>query len=217
MLDHFRGRIRQWDVVNEPLDWYRAAWHDSVFFHTLGPAYLEEVFRLAHEADPSAQLVLNEELHRYDDEHAEKFYEIVKDLVRGGAPLHGVGLQSHVLVSATDAASLSAYVGRLAGLGLFVELTELDVRLRLFDSSPDPYAAQGEYFRKLAGACLEHSACRGITVWGISDRFSWLEEFPVFAWLKPNAPLLFDEAMQRKPAYFGLRDAVAMARRRSER
>jgi endo-1,4-beta-xylanase len=208
VLGHFRGRIPQWDVVNEPLHFWKPIWDDNVFYRTLGPGFVATAFRLAHAADPSLELVLNEQLPQYDNEHAQKFFEIVQQLQQTGVPIHGVGLQSHVLVSVPSVASLEAYMHRIAELGLFVEITELDVRLRLFSDDPDPYAAQGRYFRDLAAACAKQPACRGITVWGISDRFSWLDESPPFKWMQPNAPLLFDEELRRKPAYLGLVEAL---------
>lgn len=211
VLGHFRGRIPQWDVVNEPLHLWQPAWDDNVFYRTLGPDFVTRAFQLAHAADPSLELVLNEQLQSYEDEHAEKFFELVQQLKQSGVPLHGVGLQSHVLVSLPSVASLEAYMRRIASLGLFIEITELDVRVRLFSDDPDPYAAQGRYYRDLAAACLQQPACRGITVWGIGDRFTWIGEEPPFRWLKPNDPLLFDDDLRPKPAYRGLIDALRAA------
>jgi endo-1,4-beta-xylanase len=211
VLGHFAGRIPQWDVVNEPLHFWKPIWDDNVFYRTLGAEFVATAFRLAHAADPSLELVLNEQLPSYEDEHAEKFFEIVQHLQQTGVPIHGVGLQSHVLASVPSVASIEAFMHRIAELGLFVEITELDVRVRLFSDDDDPYAAQGRYFRDLAAACLKQSACRGITAWGISDRFTWLDEFPPFKWMKPNDPLLFDQDLRRKPAYFGFVEALAQA------
>jgi endo-1,4-beta-xylanase len=211
VLGHFRGRIPQWDVVNEPLHFWKPIWDDNVFYRTLGPEFVATALRLAHAADPSLELVLNEQLPQYEGEHAEKFFEIVQHLQQSGVPLHGVGLQSHVLLALPSVASLEAYMHRIAELGLFVEITELDVRVRLFSDDPDPYAAQGRYFRDLATACAKQPACRGITVWGISDRFTWIDEEPPFRWMKPNDPLLFDQDLRRKPAYLGLVEALRQA------
>lgn len=216
VLGHFRGRIRQWDVVNEPLDFREPKWDESVFYRTLGPEFVALAFRLAHEADPSLELVLNEQLWGYDNEHAEKFFEIVADLRRQGVPIDGVGLQSHVLLSVPSTDALARYMRRFAELGLFVEITELDARARLFGDDENPYAAQGRFFEALAAACANEPVCRGITVWGISDRFTWLDEFPPFQWLKPNDPLLFDADSRRKPAYLGLVRALERAPRRVE-
>ena len=208
VLGHFRGRIPQWDVVNEPLHLWEPVWDDNVFYRTLGTEFVATAFRLAHAADASLELVLNEQLQNYEDEHAETFFQVVQHLQQTGVPIHGVGLQSHVLVSVPSIASIEAYMHRIAELGLFIEITELDVRVRLFSDDPDPYAAQGRYFRDLAAVCLKQAACRGITAWGVSDRFTWLDEFPPFKWMKPNDPLLFDQDLRRKPAYLGFVEAL---------
>jgi hypothetical protein len=47
-------------------------------------------------------------------------------------------------------------------------------------------------------------ACTGITTWAISDRYTWIKNF----FGVDGAPLLFDEAFQPKPAYFGMRAAL---------
>src|SRR5690606_19936223 len=99
VLGHFRGRISQWDAVHEPLDLHEPVWDDNVFYRTLGPEFVAKAFHIAHAADPSLELVLNEQLSLYDDEHAEKFFEIVRHLRETGAPIHGVGLQSHLLTT----------------------------------------------------------------------------------------------------------------------
>lgn len=211
VLGHFRGRVPQWDAVNEPLSLDEPEWDDNVFYRTLGPEFVAKAFQIAHAADPSLELVLNEQLSLYDDDHAEKFFEIIQSLHGAGVPLHGVGLQSHLLLTVPSIDSIRRYMRRIAELGLFVEITELDARIGLFSGEPDPYAAQARFFRELTAACLEEPACRGITLWGISDRFSWLDTFPPFDTARPNAPLLFDADMQRKPAYLALVEALAAA------
>jgi len=211
VVGHYRGRITQWDAVNEPLDLQKPEWDDNVFYRTLGPEFVGIAFQIAHTVDPSLELVLNEQLSLYDDEHAEKFFGIIQHLHDTGAPIHGVGLQSHLLSTVPSIASLKRFMRRIAELGLFIEITELDARISLFGDAPDPAAAQGRFFRDVAAACLEEPACRGITVWGISDRYSWLDTFPPFDASRPNAPLLFDHDMRRKPAYQGFVDALAQA------
>lgn len=211
VLRHFHGRIAQWDIVNEPLDLRKPEWDDSVFYRTLGPEFVAQSFRLAHAADPSLELVLNEQLQSYDDEHAQLFFDVVRQLRDSGVPIHGVGLQSHVMMEVPSVATIESYLRRFTELGLFVEITELDARLRLFSDSPDPYAAQGRFFQEITAACLRVPRCRGITVWGISDRFSWFDSFPPFQWMKPNEPLLFDHDGRRKPAYTGVVEALQQA------
>lgn len=48
------------------------------------------------------------------------------------------------------------------------------------------------------------AGCGGLTTWGITDAFSWIFEF----FSVDGAPLLFGKEYERKPAYFGARDAL---------
>ena len=59
-------------------------------------------------------------------------------------------------------------------------------------------------YRDNVRACLRVGACRGVTFWGFTDKYSWID-----ASFGPDDPLLFDEADEPKPAYFGVREALA--------
>jgi endo-1,4-beta-xylanase len=208
VMEHFRGRVRTWDVVNEPMAMLGSGLDESVFYRTLGRGFVAEAFRMAAEADPKAELFLNERFTRYGDGRQASFLELVDELLGSGVPLHGIGIQTHVVYSRVGLASFVALLQAIEERGLAIELTEMDVRLRIFGEADDPYAAQGEHYRALVEACLTVEACQGLTVWGISDAATWLDELPPFRWLGPNAPLLFDEEMYRKPAYEGVLQAV---------
>lgn len=84
-------------------------------------------------------------------------------------------------------------------MGLEVELTEIDMRLRIFDAADDPYEAQGKYYARLIKACMENPACKGVTFWGFSDGWCWIDALP---FPKPNEPYLFDSELNPKPAFF---------------
>jgi endo-1,4-beta-xylanase len=47
------------------------------------------------------------------------------------------------------------------------------------------------------------SELTSVTVWGLADDDTWLDTFPV---VRNDAPLLFDEQLQAKPAYWGIVD-----------
>src|SRR5688572_9072215 len=55
----WKGRIAQWDVVNEAVDDSGKLRANSPFT-SLGPSYLADAFRAAHEADPAAELYYND-------------------------------------------------------------------------------------------------------------------------------------------------------------
>ncbi|MEN3362485.1 MAG: endo,4-beta-xylanase, partial [Mycobacteriales bacterium] len=54
-VGHFRGKIWQWDVVNEAFN-DDGTLRDTIWLQQLGPGYIADAFRWAHEADPKALL-----------------------------------------------------------------------------------------------------------------------------------------------------------------
>lgn len=200
MLSRYKGRIGQWDVVNEPLDLFgQGKLEDNVFLRTLGPDYIARAFTRAHAADSDAKLFLNEQFDRYTGPRAEAFINLVQALKEKGVPLHGVGLQHHMLFTLAAAQETKEFIERLAALGVEVEITELDARLRLFADAQNPHLAQAEYYRDIIKTCFGISACKGVTFWGLHDQDAWHKEIP---WMfpNPNAPYLFDEQKAAKIA-----------------
>ncbi|WP_045855820.1 endo-1,4-beta-xylanase [Teredinibacter purpureus] len=208
VLTQFKGRIHQWDVVNEPLKLLgNGEFEDDVFYRYFGEHYIEWAFNRAHELDPSLKLFINEQLHNYTSKKAQAFYTLVARLVKQGVPIHGVGLQHHMLFFLESPEATRAYLAKFATLGIKVEITELDARLRLFKNENDPYKAQGEYYRDIVGACLDVSACSGVTFWGVNDKDSWHDELG-YMFAKPNEPYLFDENNIAKPGVALLYDLL---------
>jgi len=214
VMSHYAGRIHTWDVVNEPMIGGARGSSDNLFYRHLGEDYIADALRLAHEADPDAELHINEAFGNYHGEKAEGFLALLRDLRAQDAPLHGVGIQSHHINATKDPADLKQFMEKVAALGLRIELTELDVPIHHFADAHDPYAAQGEFYRRWCEAALSVPACRGITVWGLDDSATWYDVLPPRMSTKPNAPLLFDEDRQRKPAYYGVLEALTAAAQR---
>jgi endo-1,4-beta-xylanase len=198
VLTRYQGKIAQWDVVNEPLEILGSGeLEENVFYRYLGPGYIESAFRLAHELDPQAELFLNELLFNYHDERAEAYYQFVLKMKEDGVPIHGVGFQSHVLYSVPSMDNIKSYIKKFTDLGLKVEFTEVDARLRLFNNYEDPYRAQAEFYGQLLGVCLDNPGCTGITFWGYTDAACWLSNQLIFP--EPNEPFLFDRELNPKP------------------
>lgn len=209
VVGRYAGRISQWDVVNEPLSFFDPVLDpENLYGRVLGESYLVEAFQLARAADPAARLFLNEIGVEGNPAKFQGLLALVQRLLGAGGPIDGIGLQSHFLFFPPDRAALETQIGGLAALGLDVELTELDIPLRLFAGEADPLAAQARAYGDVLAACLAVPRCSGITLWGVSDADSWLDDQPIFSLFAPNRPLLFDEALEAKPAWYAARDAL---------
>lgn len=199
VLNHYRGKILEWDVVNEPLDMFgNGNLEENVFYRYLGPDYIAQAFIKAKAVDPNITLYLNEQFYNYTDARAEAFYQLVVSLLNKGIPIEGIGLQGHMLFYLVTPKDTASFVQRFTNLGLKVQLTEFEARLRLFKDFADPYQAQGEYYRDVIQACYEINGFDGVTFWGVDDSYSWLNDM---TWLfaLPNEPYLLDAQQQAKP------------------
>ncbi len=199
VLNHYQGKILEWDVVNEPLEMFgRGQLEKNVFYRHLGEEYIERAFFKAKAIDPELQLYLNEQFFNYTDQRAEAFYQLVMSLLNKGVPIDGIGLQGHMVFHLATPEETAAYVKRFTSLGLKVQITEFEARLRLFSDAQDPYQAQGEYYRDVMRICYEIDGFDGITFWGVDDSISWLDDM---SWLfpKPNEAYLLDAQQRAKP------------------
>ena len=207
-LNHFRGRIKTWDCVNEPLEVFNGKMDNNVLYKYLGKEYIANSFRWAHEIDPTVTLFLNEQFNTYDSEKAMSFLELCRELVEDNVPVHGVAIQAHAMFTVPELEAFRGFLEELQALGLKIEIAEMDARLRLFAQEEDPYQAQGDFFREFTRICLDIPAVEGITVWGIIDFPGFYDGLGVFKWNWPNNPLLFDTQLNPKPSYFGMLEAL---------
>ena len=130
VVAHFKGKVSQWDVVNEAFaDGPSGQLRPDSPFTALGPTFIEEAFRAAHEADPEALLFYNDyEIQGLGTAKAEAVYKPARRLKAAGVPIGGVGFQMHVDPRHWPAADvIRQNLERFAALGLAVELTEMDV------------------------------------------------------------------------------------------
>ena len=103
----------------------------TVFRRKLGDGYVADAFRLARQADPSARLIYDDYGGEGLNAKSNRIYELVRSLVAAGVPIDGVGLQMHITASnPPNAASVASNMRRLADLGLTVNISEMDVRIR---------------------------------------------------------------------------------------
>lgn len=206
-LARYRGRIRAWDVVNEAVDTNSASGYtESIFWRKLGPSYIEDAFRWARAADPEVMLFYNEVGIERRGPKSDFTYALMRDLLERGVPVDGIGLQSHVSTHRYPSESdLRANIRRFADLGLRVNISEADVRTLLMPGDQaGRWQAQRVAFQQIVGACVVEPGCEGVTLWGFSDGYTWINDDG-----GADDPLIFDRQYAPKPAYAGVLAGLA--------
>jgi endo-1,4-beta-xylanase len=201
-----------WEVVNEPTE----PAHNGCWSRVLGEdQYMVKAFQYAREAAPNTMLMLNDTFGQggIDKERAAQFFSLVKRLKDAGAPIDAVGTEMHWEMPQLRPTYLDEFKDFLANarkLGVKVHVTEMDVYQGETDS-PDAFAKQKEIFYNIVHTCMQDSNCIGFMTWGIADRYSWLRTTD---WKNmPNAkPVLFDDDYKKKPAYYGVLQALKEGR-----
>lgn len=202
---HFRGRIWHWDVVNEAID-DDGNLRDTFWLQQLGPDYIADAFRWAHQADPRVKLYLNDYNVEGINPKSDAYYELAQDLLADGVPLHGFGAQGHLGVQYGFPGDIAENLGRFADLGLETAITEADVRMPLpVDNTK--LAAQAQGYRLLLEGCLLTPRCVMFTVWGYTDKYSWVPGF----FEGEGAANLLDEDFNPKPAYDAVHTTLVLA------
>jgi endo-1,4-beta-xylanase len=107
-------------------------------------------------------------------------------------------------------AQLLADMPHLGTLGVGVKISEMDVNVyKAPGTLADKYAAQAQIYADALSALIESGVGKSFTTWDFVDPESWLLTPSAVAQFGPaQAPLLFDNNYQPKPAYFPLRDAL---------
>ncbi|WP_432869493.1 endo-1,4-beta-xylanase [Microbispora rosea] len=194
VMNHYKGKVYAWDVVNEAFadGGSVGSLRSSIFTQKLGNGFIEEAFRAARAADPNVKLCYND--YNIDDANANKtrgVYNMVKDFKARGVPIDCVGLQSHF---GNPPSNYQQNIAQFAALGVDVQITELDVG--------GSGSTQADAYRRVTQACTAVPRCTGITVWGITDKYSWRSG---------DTPLLFDGNYNKKQAYTAVLDALNAA------
>jgi endo-1,4-beta-xylanase len=210
IVSRYRGTIASWDVINEPLvDSPRNEFslRPSVWTRQLGPDYLPIALRATAAIDPDARLVLNE----FDLEFTGRRFaarrkalvQLLHSLRDRDVPLHAVGLQGHLFPDrAIDRDGLQALVAEISALELDVLITELDVidsglpgEIGKRDTQAAGFAAQ------FLGAVCDVVRPKAILTWGLTDRYTWVQDYFKRTDGMPNRPLPLDADLKRKPLF----------------
>ncbi|MGW3462655.1 endo-1,4-beta-xylanase, partial [Streptomyces olivaceoviridis] len=189
VMGHYKGKIAQWDVVNEAYaDGSSGARRDSNLQRT-GNDWIEVAFRTARAADPAAKLCYNDyNIEDWTWAKTQAVYSMVRDFKQRGVPIDCVGFQSHFNSGSPYNSNFRTTLQNFAALGVDVAITELDIQ-----------GASASTYANVTNDCLAVSRCLGITVWGVRDTDSWRSG---------DTPLLFNGDGSKKAAYTAVLNAL---------
>jgi endo-1,4-beta-xylanase len=231
LAGRYRGKVHSWDVVNEPIepkDGRPDGLRTGVFLEMMGPDYLDLAYRTAREIDAAARLVVNEYDVELDAPEQEArriaLLHLLERMQRSGTPVDAVGIQAHLSCAGGppfSASVLRRFLSEIAGLGLPIQITELDVA---DEGAPADQAVRdrlvAETYSRFLEAALDEPAVKMVVTWGLSDRHSWIvrRETNELKWRKDGAlsrPLPFDANLQPKPAFEAIAQSFAHAPQRA--
>jgi endo-1,4-beta-xylanase len=195
---HFRGKIWQWDVVNEPFN-DDGTLRSTMWLNALGPTYIADALRWTHEADPHAKLFLNDYNIEGIGPKSDAMYAMVKSLKEQQVPIDGVGFETHLGLQYGLPPMIKENFQRFAALGLDVDITEMDARM-ILPATPDLLTAQASVYAQLMQDCIAVPRCVDFTVWEYTDKYSWIPGF----FTGQGAADIYDENLAPKPAYVAL-------------
>ncbi|WP_327657074.1 endo-1,4-beta-xylanase [Streptomyces sp. NBC_00483] len=202
VVKHYRGKVFAWDVANEIMN-EDGTYRENIFYKTLGPGYIADALRWARAADPKVKLYLNDYNVEGTGAKSDAYYALIKQLKADRVPMDGFGMQAHLALQYGFPSQMRQNIQRFAGLGVDVAITELDIRM-LLPADQTKLAQQADWYGQVTDACLAVKRCVGITLWGYSDRHSWIPG--VFD--GEGAALPWDDNLRHKPAYDAIRKAL---------
>lgn len=222
VVGRYKGKIKGWDVVNEAI-MEDGSFRNSKFYQIVGEDFIQLAFQFAHEADPDAELYYNDYNEWYPGKR-DAVVKMVQNLKAKGIRIDGVGMQGHI---GLDNPSLNDYEEAILAYtkaGVNVMITELDMsilpspkrgdigadiatnfeyrkEINPYEDGVIPAEKQAEWDERMVDffrLFLKHSDyISRVTFWGVSDRGSWKNDFPVRG--RTDYPLLFDREYHPKP------------------
>jgi endo-1,4-beta-xylanase len=224
VVARYRGRVTGWIVVNEAIDAHEedGLRRDYPWYETIGPSYIEKSFHVAHDADPDATLLLNEFGFETDDEldsaadKRAKALLVLDQLLDADAPVHALGVQAHLeadgFAEKFDAAEYQQFLSEVVDRGLMILITELDVLDDgLLADSAERDVAVADAYQLYLDTVLAEPAVAAVITFGLSDRYTWLQEDYPRQDEELRRPLPFDDELQPKPACDTLASALEEA------
>jgi endo-1,4-beta-xylanase len=229
---HFKGRMNGWIVANEVTDPERRDKHgfrkNVPWYQTIGPEYIGECFHLAKEADPKALRIINEFGFETTNEYGDRpeprrraFLAAVDRLLDRNVPVQAVGIQGHLLAQdfhrKFDERAYRGFLREFADRGLPILITELDVLDKGLPTNPRVRdRGVADVYRHYLDVALDERAVKVVVAFGLTDRFSWLDEDLPRTDGTHRRPLAFSRSFRPKPAYTAISNALRGAPGRTQ-
>jgi endo-1,4-beta-xylanase len=214
MVNRYKARVKSWDVINELFDNSGNIRNNGnspnsnnandyfVWSNYMGRDFAFKAFKYAQAADPAATLFINDYGLESNPTKLDSLIKYVTELKTRGAKVDGIGTQMHINYF-TKHDGIDAMMQKLAGTGLKIRISELDVRVNPdlrggYVFTPLESFGQEEMYKYVIKSYLKYipkAQQHGITVWGLTDNTSWLYNNG------KDFPLLFNSNYSKKTAY----------------
>lgn len=224
VCQRYGTRIKSYDVVNEAVDPKDASLYQTALSRALGSpeATLDLAFHTARRVAPHAELVYNDYMswEPGNATHRAGVLKLLEGFKARGVPVDALGVQSHLVTQGVDARATIAglegewrrFLDAVTAMGYGLVITELDVR---DNNLPADFAvrdrAVADFTRGYLDVTLAYPKLRDVLLWGMTDRYSWIEGFEPRKDKARRRPCPYDAAFKPKPMYGAIAAALAAA------
>jgi GH35 family endo-1,4-beta-xylanase len=218
------SKLYVWNVVNEAFHW--GAGKEGTYFEEdntvwarMGyeddrsgltgedrindrhPVFIRKAFEYASQY-AKGKLELRETGCESPCKKAQALYQLVRHLLNSGVRIDGVGLQCHFTLGkkTLDSQGLATEIRKYRNIGLEVYLDEIDFGRGHMPWTPETAELQKQEYKKLMTVALEEGVSQ-VHFWGLRDADE--------RWRGDENPLLFNENLAPKPAYYGVQEALS--------
>jgi len=211
---HYGERLTSWDVVNEAVNPTTGQIRSQVFTRILGPDALKIAYQAARASLPRTQLVYNDYMswEAGNETHRQGVLTLLRWFRKNDVPVDALGVQSHLGTGFNlgdgQHQQWQAFIDEVVSMGYDLLITELDVSdQRVAGDIAARDAKTAQVTRDYLDFMLGYKQLKDILVWGLVDKYSWLQSFSPRPDGAPLRPTLYDAQYRPKP----LRQAVAAA------
>jgi endo-1,4-beta-xylanase len=163
---HYKGKMKEYDVINEPL-------HEKWLGNKLGESIYSKAFKWARQADPDAELYINEfNILEYSEKGT--YRALIERLIADGAPIDGIGLQGH-FTKRIAWQEVAQHLQYIADAGLPVKITECDITDNTITAQQ-----RAEDYATIMRIAFSHPSVKSFIFWGFWAKDHWRPDGAMF-------------------------------------